>query len=122
MSEQINTDTVETENDDAMKGKFFTNLKRSNKQIKSDRALSIAEDAEMAYKRRVEDLEREIKRVNRDRANMLDLSAKDANSLIVASDFNADEFVRKDIELGLKLRELNIRLEVAKASYKNLFE
>jgi hypothetical protein len=119
------SDTTTTEpdtNTDEMKGKFFENLKRSNRQIKSDRALSIAEDAEMAYKRKVEDLEREVKRVNRDRANMLDLNAKDANSLIVASDFSADQFVTKDIELGLKLRNLEIQLEVAKASYKNLFE
>jgi len=116
------TNTEPDVNEPDVKGKFFDTLKRSNKQIKYDRAVSIAEDAEMAYKRKVEDLEKDIKRVRRDRNNTLDLSRTDANSLIVASDFSPDQFVAKDIELGLKLRNLEIQLEVAQASYKNLFE
>ena len=46
-------------------GAFIDSLKRNNKQIH--------EDAEMLYKRKIEDLEVEIKRVKRDQENMLAL-------------------------------------------------
>lgn len=120
-------DTTETKTDVEvddleMKGKFFNTLTRTNSKIKRDRAISIAEVAQLKYKRRIEDLEQEQKDLRRDRVNMLDMSPKETTSLIPASDFNADQFVAKDIEIGLKLRNLEIQLEVARASYKNLFE
>lgn len=55
-------------------GAFVASLKRNNKQIKDDRAESIAEDAQMRYRRTVEDLDMAIKRMKRTRDNMLDLS------------------------------------------------
>ena len=39
---------------DGMKGIFVASLKRNNKQIRDDRALAIAEDAELLFKREVE--------------------------------------------------------------------
>lgn len=117
------TTTTDTNSDDTdMKGKFFDTLKRSNRQIKNDRAISIAEVAQLKYKRKIEDLEQEQKDLKRDRTNMLDISPSVTTSIITVSDFKADDFVAKDIEIGLKLRNLAIQLEVAKASYKNLFE
>lgn len=117
------TKTTDVEVDDLeMKGKFFDTLTRTNSKIKKDRAISIAEVAQLKYKRKIEDLEQDQKDLRRDRINALDMSPKDTTSLILASDFNADNFVAKDIEIGLKLRNLEIQLEVARASYKNLFE
>ena len=104
-----------------MKGAFVESLKRNNSKIKEDRAIAIAEAAELIYKREVEDLGIQIKQIKRERDSMLDLSPKDANSLILASDFNAKEFVSKDIELGLKIRNLEIKLEIAQARYNDLF-
>ena len=65
-----------------MQGAFFNSLKRNNKQIKEDRALAIAEDAELLYKREVEDLQTKIKRIKRDREAMLDLSGNTTTGII----------------------------------------
>ena len=102
---------------DQLKGAFILSLKRNNKQIRDDRATAIAEDAQLIYKREIEDLEVDIKRMDRDQENMLDLSPENATSLKLASDFDARDYVNKDIELGVK-----IRLEIARKQYKHLFE
>lgn len=107
---------------DQLKGAFVASLKRNNKQIRQDRALAIAEDAELIYKREIEDLQKEIKTVRREQESMLDLSPTDAKSLTLASDFNAKNWVSKHLELGIKLRNLEIKIEVAQKQYAYLFE
>ena len=102
-------------------GLFIESLMRNNDKIRQDRALSIAEDAELMYKREVEDLALMIKRLEREQENMLDLSPADADSLVLATDFNAKEYVNKDLEIGVKLRNLKIKLEIAKERYTALF-
>jgi len=104
------------------KGAFIESLKRNNKQIREDRAAAIAEDAQIMYRRQVEDLEVGIKRMRRDRENMLDLSPQTAQSLVLASDFSSEEFVQKDLELGVKIRNAEIKLEIAQKQYNYLFE
>lgn len=103
-------------------GAFIQSLKRNNKQIREDRATSIAEDTELLFKRRIEDLEVTIRKMERDRENMLDLSPTNAQSLVLASDFNANGFVEKDVELGIKIRNKKIELEIAQARYNYLFK
>ncbi len=102
-------------------GAFLASLKRNNKQIRDDRAQAIGEDAQLLYKRQVEDLEVSINRMKRDQENMLDLSPETAMSLKLASDFNATEYVSKDLELGVKIRNEEIKLEIAKKRYNYLF-
>lgn len=102
-------------------GAFVASLKRNNKQIRDDRAQAIAEDTQVMYRRAIEDLEVKIKRMKRDRENMLDLSPTDATSLKLASDFNAEAFVQKDVELGVNIRNAEIRLEIARKQYAHLF-
>ena len=104
-----------------MPGAFVESLTRNNKQIKEDRAVAIAEDVEILFKREVEDLELQIKKTKRDRELMLDLSPTNATSLILASDFDSKAFIKKDLELGLAIRNLEIRLEIAKQRYNYLF-
>lgn len=102
-------------------GAFIGSLKRNNKQIRDDRATAIAEDAQLIYKRTIEDLEMDIKKMKRDRENMLDLSPTDAQSLVLASDFKSKEFTDKDVALGVKIRNAEITLEIAKQRYAYLF-
>ena len=102
-------------------GAFLTSLKRNNKQIRDDRATAIGEDTQLLYKRQIEDLQVTIKRMERDQENMLDLSPENSFSLKLASDFDASAYVSKDIELGIKIREANIKLEIAQKRYKYLF-
>lgn len=107
---------------ETMGGAFVSSLKRNNKKIREDRALQIAEDAQLLYKREYEDLALQIKRLKREREAMLDLSPTNADSLVLASDFNSKEFVNKDIDLGVKIRNLEIKFEIAKERYNYLFE
>lgn len=103
------------------KGAFLSSLKRNNKQIRDDRATAIADVAQLKYKRKVEDLEMSIRDMKREQDNMLDLSPTNSMSLIIASDFDADTYIAKDLELGVKIRNEEIRLEIAKKRYEFLF-
>ena len=107
--------------EDITNGAFITSLRRNNKQIRDDRANSISEDTELIYKRQIEDLQVSLKRMKREQENMLDLSPTDANSLVLASDFDSQGYVNKDIELGVKIRNTEIKLEIAQARYQHLF-
>jgi hypothetical protein len=107
--------------DKDVSGAFISSLKRNNKEIREDRAAAIAEDAQLVYKRKIEDLEISIRKMQREQENMLDLSPTSAHSLILASDFNCDDYVAKDIELGIKIRQAEITLEIAKQRYNYLF-
>lgn len=106
---------------DEAKGAFMESLVRGNKQIKKDRAASISEDAQMTYKRSIEDMEMEIKKLKRTRENMLDMSPENTQSLIVASQFDAKTFVERDQAIGFELRNLVIKLDIAKNRYQLLF-
>ena len=107
--------------DETLVGAFLSSLKRNNKQIREDRATSIAEDADLLYKRTIEDLNVSIKRMKRDQENMLDLSPDNAMNLKIASDFDSKEYVEKDIDLGVKIRNAEIKYEIALKRYKFLF-
>lgn len=121
MSEEIKKDKPMKDPYQKKEGVFIQSLKRNNKQIRDDRAQAIGEDAQLLYKRAVEDLEVSISRMRRDQENMLDLSPENAMSLKLASDFNAVEYVQKDLELGVKIRNEEIKLEIAKKRYNYLF-
>lgn len=102
-------------------GAFVESLKRNNSKIRADRAQAIAEDTDLVYKRQIEDLELSIRKMKREQENMLDLSPTDANNLVLASDFNSTEYVQKDIDLGVKIRNTEIKLEIARKRYNYLF-
>ena len=105
-----------------MKGAFVQSLVRNNKKIREDRAIAIQEAAQILYKREVEDTELQIKQLRRERESMLDLSPESATSLVLATDFDPKAFVSKDIAIGIKIRNLEITLEIAKERYNHLFE
>jgi len=102
-------------------GAFIESLKRNNTQIRDERAIAIYEDAELIYKRNIEDIEVNIKRLNRKREGMLDLSPTHADSLVLAKDFDSRSFFREDIELGINIRNEEIKLKIAKDRYDILF-
>jgi len=63
----------------------------------------------------------EIKDLKRTRENMLDLSPDTGDSLKLALNFNADDFIKEDVEIGVKIRNLEIKLEIAKNQFARLF-
>ena len=102
-------------------GAFKESLYRNNSKIRKDRADSIIEDAELIYKREIEDLEVKMKKMEREQENMLDLSPTNAMNLTLASDFDSKVYVDKDIDLGVKIRNIEIKLEIARKRYSYLF-
>lgn len=116
MSEETK-DTPET----PKSGAFVTSLRRNNKQIKDDRAATIAEDAQMSYQRSIEDLIMDIKRMRRSRENMLDLSPENTFSLMLGKDFDGKKFVETDTKVAVDLRNAEIKLELMQKQYIYLF-
>ncbi len=102
-------------------GAFIGSLKRNNKQIRDDRAIAIAEGTELLYKRQVEDLQVTLKQMVREQDNMMDLSPHHADSLVLASDFDSKDYVNKDVELGVRIRNTEIKLEIAQKRFGHLF-
>jgi hypothetical protein len=102
-------------------GAFYDSLIRANSKIKKDRAISIAEDVYLIYKRTVEDLTQNLRKLKRARENALDLSPETALGLKPAVDFDTSEWVRTDIDLGVKIRNEEIKLEIAQRQFKQLF-
>jgi hypothetical protein len=120
MTEEVKTETPMVEEFE-MRGAFVDSLRRNNKQIRKDRATAIVEDAQIRYKRQIEDMEIEIRRLKRMQENMLDLSPENAHSLMVAKDFDAKTYVEQDIKFSVDVRNLEIKLGLAKARYEYLF-
>lgn len=52
---------------------------------------------------------------------MIDLAPSSVGELKVASDFNAESFVRKDLDLTIKIRQKEIELGEATKRYELLF-
>ena len=97
--------------DEITKGAFVESLKRNNQKIRDDRATAIVEDTELVYKRLIEDTTIKLKKLKREQENLLDLSPTTADSLVLASDFDSDGYAKKDVELGVKIRNLEITKE-----------
>ena len=102
------------------KGVFSTNLKRNFKQIRDDRAEAITEDVYLIYKRTIEDLRLENRKLQRQRENMLDIAPANTQS-ITFEKVDALNFVEKDLKLAIEIRENEIKAEEAVKRFKYLF-
>lgn len=105
------------------KGTFKTSLTQSFKGIRESKAAAISEDVELAYRRKIEDLCRNIRQCDRDREDiMINLAPSNITSTaVVPSDFNADQFLERDIQIGLNKRDAVIKLEITMRRYEELF-
>lgn len=108
--------------DSSQEGGFLQeSLNRSNKDIRKDRAEVIHEDLELIYKRKVEDLENELKRAKRKQLNVFDFSPTNTMSLIMAKELDSVEVLEQDLTMSLSVRNLTIKLNHAKDRYNFLF-
>ena len=107
--------------DVAGEGYVAESLTRSSGQIKKDRAESIAEDIQMAYKRKVEDLKRDLKKIKRKMKGAFDFSPNSTFSLVLADNVEGVDVVDKDMELSMQYRNVKVKLEYAKRRYNHLF-
>lgn len=117
----MNIKDIEKDLEFKPKGSFFGKLNRRNSKIKEDRAIAIAESAERIFKREIEDMLQQKKDLIREREGMLDLSPTHADSLVLANDFDAKEFFKSDLAIGIRLRELEIRMQIAVDRFNALF-
>lgn len=102
-------------------GAFAESLKRSNSQIKKDRADQIGRMLMKQYQRKIEDLDDEIYQEAIARENMLDLSPSTIGSLQPAVNFDADKFLIQDVDAGIRLRELKIKSNIVRGRFNYLF-
>jgi len=121
MTENLNGTNEDIGAANHVAGVFITSLTRNNKQIRTDRAEAIGEDSQLVYRRRVEDLEMKLKRLQRDRENAMDLAPDNIGSLKPAANFDADKFADNDIALSIEIRNTEIAIDVAKNRYNLLF-
>lgn len=104
------------------KGALGGSLTRGKKQILEARALDIVEETEFFFRNKMEALQKKITKLHRKRRMALDLSPDNVDSLIVAKNFDAEDFYDVYDGYGLEIRELQIKLNNTKTNYKHLFE
>lgn len=112
---------VETHTTEEKVNALAATLSRNTAAIKADRATEIAELAEIEAKRKVEDLEREVKQLERRKKSSLDLSPDNTYSIMKVKDFEPSDFVDAYSNLGLQIREAKIKLNNARQTYNELF-
>jgi hypothetical protein len=115
------TDVEESVQGATTQGAFGASLKRNNKQIRDDRAEAISRSSRLKYKRKIEDFEELLISMKTERDNMLDLSPSNAQSLELASNFDAEKYSNNDLELSVKIRDSTIRMNIAKERFNYLF-
>jgi hypothetical protein len=103
------------------KGFLEASLKRSNKQIREERGEDVKIDLELVYKRDVEDAERDINRLERNRVKMFDFSVTNTQSLVMAKDLDALDIKEKDMAVRVEIRNAKIALGLSKSAYNFLF-
>lgn len=104
-----------------VEGALYQSLRRNNKEIRQDRADTIAEELEMTFSRGIQDLEMKLKRLTRERDGMYDFSPTNSQSLVMAKELHADEILIKDYQLSVQIRQVEIELEIARNRYTHLF-
>lgn len=102
-------------------GFLMASLRRSNKQIRQERGDAIYEDLQIVYKRKVEDLEVEVKRSIRKQENSFDFSPTNSQSLVMAKELESVDIYDEDIKTSLEIRNLKVKLNEAKKRYNYLF-
>jgi hypothetical protein len=102
-------------------GAFNKALSLRGDAVLDNRANAIADDAALTYRQTVERLELEDRKLAMEQEALLDLAPDDANSLRAARDFDADQFVKKDIDLAVKRQVHRLRLEAARERLAVLF-
>lgn len=100
---------------------FGVSLKRSYSQIRKDRADDLTRKTYIKYKRTIEDLDEELYSLQMAQENMLDLAPNHTQSLVVAGDFDAADYMKTDLDLSWKIRNKKIQANIARERCNYLF-
>ena len=100
---------------------FGVSLKRSYSQIRKDRADDLTRKTFIKYKRQIEDFDEELYSLVTQQENMLDLAPNHTQSLVIAGDFDAAEYMKSDLDLSLKIRNKKIQANIVRERCNYLF-
>ena len=93
----------------------------NEKPAGSERATVDSESAESLYNREMQKLERLIRSLKRERDNMANRPLTDKQTSEITYAFNSGAYVSKEIEIGVRIRDLEKKLENARKRFQFLF-
>ena len=103
-------------------GILGASLKQTYKQIKESRIEAMLEDAEIKYRREIEDVCAKIRRCDRDMEDaILDILPANAGQGINPSAFDADRLKNTRISTLIIRRENSVKLGILVNDYETLF-
>jgi phosphoglycerate-specific signal transduction histidine kinase len=103
-----------------MSGYLKTSLERNPKAVRDARSQELYENLEIEYKRKVEDLQLEIKRMNNKIKSLFDFAPENSFSLVVKN-VDSQDIIEQHLGLLEGIRVKTIDLENAKKAYDFLF-
>ena len=103
-------------------GKFENILTTTGDELLKKRAKNLTEATKETFEDERRNIVRRIRAINNEITTMEDLSVRSTQDLVVGENLNAEQWVRKRIDLALELRDLNVELETVKGLIKEYFE
>ena len=103
-------------------GKFLRILTQPNQEIRRSRAESAARKLYRAYVRYADKLEDEIEQCVTELDEMLDLAPGKTTTLQVVDSFDAEEFVARRSQLGVRKDNAEQRLRILNKDFENMFD
>ena len=112
----MSTEAVEAKE----KGALYLSLERGNKQIREERGNDLVEVLKVAYERKAQDHEMEINSLRRKQRSMFDFGGTSTTSLVV-KDVDSLEIMTADLDIELKIHNLEVKLSHVKKRLAHLF-
>lgn len=102
---------------------FKEMLTQSAKNLRESKAQSIAERLEATYSNEINSLVLAIKDLTREQSELiLDMYPSTSVSNELGKNFNPNDFLSKDLDNMIKIREYKIKLELLAKKYKEYFD
>jgi len=113
---------VEQEGGTELTGLLGKSLARSTSEIRKDRGLMIFEDLQIEFARKVDDLDRDIRRKESSQNREFDFSPGTTISLTIGKeDFDPLDILEKDHQISLDIRNMKIKRNMFAERYNTLF-
>jgi hypothetical protein len=91
------------------------------KTDRSDRAPAAFKEAESVYRREIKNLELLIRQLKREQEKIAENPPTDDQASEIASAIDSGAYVSKEVKLGVKIRDLETMLKLAKKRFQFLF-
>lgn len=102
-------------------GYLRESLSRGNKEIREFRGEAIFEDIQTVYKRKIEDLQADVKSLTRSQDYAFDFSPNNSQSLVMGKELDAREILRQDFQASVDIRNKKIEMNIMVDRYNHLF-